>query len=113
LDNEESLSPSPTSHGYDQGLWEHHAFLFRHNQSAATLDLHDYYPPSSQRPDLLDLFKKNINCMIQFAHMPAVSAMLHETRRDELRSDEEALMFSIYYATIASLEEDEVSHDAL
>lgn len=49
--------------------------------------------------------------MVQLVHMPVVSAMLRDTRGDELPPADEALMFSIYYAAVASLDQDAVSED--
>jgi phosphohistidine phosphatase SixA len=111
-DEVERAVSSPSSHGFERDLWERHGFLFRHNQSSAMLDLRGYHPPSSQRQDLLDVFKKNVNCMMQLVHMPAVSAMLHEVRGDEIPPADEALMFSVYYAAVASLDENEVSDNS-
>ena len=51
--------------------------------------------------------------MIQLVHMPAVFAMLRGTRGAEMPPADEALMFSIYYAAVASLDESEVSDDTL
>jgi hypothetical protein len=113
LDDQERFLPSLPSEVYDSGLWERHALLFRHSQSSATLDLRGYHPTLSQRPDLLDTFKKNINCMIQFVHMPAVSAMLSRAHDSEMPPANEVLMFSIYYATLISLDENEVRGNTL
>ena len=58
------------------------------------------------------MFSENVNLITQFVHMPTVTKMARELRgggRMRLTPANEALMFSIYYAAITSMEEDEVS----
>jgi hypothetical protein len=51
--------------------------------------------------------------MIQLVHLSTVSAMVYGTRSDEIPPADEALLFSIYYGAVASLDENEVSDDTL
>jgi hypothetical protein len=50
--------------------------------------------------------------MIRIVHVPTVAKMVRDLRRSDMTSltpANEALMFSIYYAAITSMEEDDVS----
>lgn len=91
---------------------ERHAFLFRHNLSAPIHDLREFHPLPSQIPFLLDTFAENVNFILQIVHVPTVRKMIREVRNADithLTPTNEALMFSIYYATVTSMEEDDVS----
>jgi hypothetical protein len=90
---------------------ERHAFLFGHNLSPEHPDHHQFHPLPSQIPFLLDVFSENVNFTIQAVHLPTITSMIRDLRGDitRLTPVNEALMFSIYYAAITSMEEDDVS----
>ena len=91
---------------------ERHAFLFRHNLSASASDVCDFRPLPSQVPFLLDVFAENINSVIRIVHVPTVARIVRELRGGDIKTlspANEALMFSIYYAAITSMEDDDVS----
>ena len=91
---------------------EHHPFLFRHNLSPSGPNLRDLRPLPSQIPFLLEVFSENVNVLLRIVHMPTVAKMVRDLRHDsatQLAPSNEALMFSIFYATVISMEEDEVS----
>jgi hypothetical protein len=91
---------------------ERNAFLFGHNLSSSNHDIHDFHPLPSQIPFLLDVFSENVNVMIQVVHLPTISKMIRDLRGSDMTSLKpvnEALLFSIYYAAITSMEEDDVS----
>ena len=95
---------------------ERHAFLFRHNLSTSSPYLRDLHPLPSQIPFLLEIFLENVNVLLRIVHMPTITQTVRDLRDGSmarLTSSNEALMFSIYYAAIASMEEDEVSHGIL
>ncbi|TAQ88114.1 hypothetical protein B7494_g3582 [Chlorociboria aeruginascens] len=90
---------------------ERHAFLFKHNLSPLTPNLRQFCPASSEIPLLLDLFSANVNCLVQVVHIPTVTKMIHGLYGDDIMSLEpsnQALIFSICYAAINSLEEEDV-----
>ncbi|KAJ5833196.1 hypothetical protein N7474_001507 [Penicillium riverlandense] len=90
---------------------ERHAFLFRHNLSPFIPDLREFHPLPSQIPFLLDVFCENVNVFAQIVHRPSVEKMVRELRGSDLTSlkpGNEALIFSIYYAAITSMEDDDV-----
>ena len=62
-------------------------------------------------PFLLDVFSENINIIVPIVHLPTITKMIRGLRGNDvtrLTSANEALMFSIYYAAITSMEEDDV-----
>ncbi|KAK6076879.1 fungal specific transcription factor domain-containing protein [Seiridium cupressi] len=89
-----------------------HGFLFGHQLRPSVPDLHELHPLPSQTPFLLNVFSENVNFIIQAVHMPTIVNMsrnLHRDNTTHLTIAEEALLFSMYYAAIASMEEDDVS----
>ena len=91
---------------------ERHAFLFRHNLNSLAPDLRDFHPLPSQIPFLLNVFSENVNFIYPIVHMPTITKMVRGSRGTDmmrLSPANEALMFSIYYAAITSMEEDDVS----
>ena len=91
---------------------ERHAFLFRHNLATPVRNLGEIQPLPSQIPFLLDVFSENVNIFIRIVHMPTVTQMVRGLRCSGmacLTPSNEALMCSIYYAAIVSMEEDDVS----
>ncbi|KAF2101309.1 hypothetical protein NA57DRAFT_72750 [Rhizodiscina lignyota] len=90
---------------------ERHAFLFRHNLSPSAPDVREFYPLPSQIPFLVDIFAENVNIFIQAVHIPTVKKMIRSLRGSNLTRltpANEALMFSICYAAINSMEEDDM-----
>ena len=91
---------------------ERHGFLFRHNLTSSAPNLSEFQPLPSQVPFLLDVFSENVNILVQIVHMPTITKMVRSSRGTgmmHLSPANEALMFSIYYAAITSMEEDDVS----
>ncbi|OJJ43035.1 hypothetical protein ASPZODRAFT_136578 [Penicilliopsis zonata CBS 506.65] len=90
---------------------ERHAFLFRHNLGLSGSKLSDFRPLPSQIPFLLEVFAENVNLPLQILHMPTITRMVRDLRGSDeasLTPSNEALMLSIYYAAITSMEEDDV-----
>jgi len=111
-DDEASSGKSPSTQKVERTPSEHHAFLFGHNLSSLTHDLCEFHPLPSQIPFLLDVFAENVNFIIQIVHIPTVTKIVRDLRGSDvtrLTPANEALMFSIYYAAIISMEEDEVN----
>jgi hypothetical protein len=104
-------SPSSTQE-LERTPSERHAFLFRHNLSPSTSDLREFHPLPSQIPFLLDIFSENVNGIMRIVHIPTLTKMVRDLRGSDMKSltpANEALMFSIYYAAVTSMEEDDVS----
>ena len=111
-EDEASPGKSPSTQELERTPSERHAFLFRHNLSPSTPDLREFHPLPSQIPFFLDVFSENVNSIIRIVHVPTVAKMVRDLRGSDMTSltpANEALMFSIYYAAITSMEEDDVS----
>jgi hypothetical protein len=75
-------------------------------------DLRKFHPLPSQIPFLLGVFSESVNCVAQIVHMPTVTKIVRHFPGSDaacLTPANEALMFSIYYAAIVAMEEDDVS----
>ncbi|KAJ5762251.1 uncharacterized protein N7511_005633 [Penicillium nucicola] len=110
-DAETSPEKTPSTQELEQTPSDRHAFLFRHNLSTAAPNLTNLHPLPSQIPFLLDVFAENVNIVLQIVHLPTIKAMVRDWRSREMKEltpVNEALMFSIYYAAITSMEEDDV-----
>lgn len=112
--SEDDASPgkTPSTQELERTPSERHAFLFRHNLSPSAPDLREFHPLPSQIPFLLDVFSENVNFFIQIVHIPTITKMIRDLRGSGMARctpANEALMFSIYYAAITSMEEDDVS----
>ena len=111
-EDEASSTKTPSTQELERTPSERHAFLFRHNLSPSAPNLHEFHPLPSQIPFLLDVFSENVNFFIQTVHVPTVAKMVRDMRGSGMARStpaNEALMFSIYYAAIISMEEDDVS----
>ncbi|KAJ5885107.1 hypothetical protein N7495_009617 [Penicillium taxi] len=106
-----SSQNTPSTLELERSPSERHAFLFRHNLHSSTSDLREYHPLPSQIPFLLDVFAANVNAYAQVIHLPTVTKMIRDLRGDmtRLTPANEALVFSIYYATVTSMEEDDIN----
>lgn len=91
---------------------ERHNFLFRHDLSRSNPDTRDFHPLPSQIPFLLDVYAENVHLFNRIMHLPSVVKMVRDLRGSAITSltpANEALLFSIYYAAVASMEDDDVS----
>ncbi|KAI1748769.1 hypothetical protein F4782DRAFT_341852 [Xylaria castorea] len=113
-EDEELSGTSPSTYELERTASERHAFLFQHNLNSSGPDLRDLHPLPSQIPFLLDVFKENINFAVQILHMPTVNKIARRSRGSDITSltpANEALLFSIYYAAITSMEDDDVMNN--
>ena len=110
-DDETSPGKSPSTQELDRTPSERHAFLFRHNLGSPTQDSREFHPLPSQIPFILSIFAENVNMVVQMVHMPTMTKMARDLRLNDSSSitpANEALLFSLYYAAITSMEEDDV-----
>ena len=110
-DDETASAKTLSTQEHARSPSERHAFLFRHNLSLSAPDLNEFHPLPSQIPFLLDVFSENVNFVVRCVHMPSVTKMIRNSRGNGMRLTpaNEALMFSIYYAAIISMEDEDVS----
>ncbi|KAI1351039.1 hypothetical protein F5Y01DRAFT_325585 [Xylaria sp. FL0043] len=110
-EDEDPSDTAPSTHDLERIASERHAFLFGHNLNPSSPDLRELHPLPSQVPFLLDVFTENVNFIVQIVHMPTIRKMTRRSRvsdRSSTSPAQEALMFSIYYAAISSMDDDDV-----
>ncbi|KAL1850533.1 hypothetical protein Plec18170_006818 [Paecilomyces lecythidis] len=110
-ENESSPGKISSAQGPERTPYERNAFLFRNHLSSSAPNLSEFHPLPSQVPFLLDVFVENVNCVAGLVHMPTVTKIVREWRASgmtRLIPSNEALMFSIYYTAVASMDEDDV-----
>jgi hypothetical protein len=107
-DEQESPDKSST-HENDRTPAERHAFVFGHNLKPATD--RDFRPLPFQVAFLIDVYAENVGTVGQIVHMPTIRKMTRDMRNggQDLSPANEALMFSIYYAAVISMEDNDVS----
>jgi hypothetical protein len=105
---ESDVEASPESVDHDKNSMDHQSFVFGYR--SADVDLRPLHPLPSQIPFIWQVYSENVHPILKIVHMPTMSKLIKDLRNnlDTLTPATEALMFSIYYAAITSLEEDEV-----
>ncbi|KAK0636024.1 fungal-specific transcription factor domain-containing protein [Bombardia bombarda] len=103
-------SPGKSSNDTERTASERHAFLFGHNLGSPSPASENLHPASSHVMELLRIFKRSANDVIQIVHMPTVVKMASDMNSSGLRPSpsNEAVLFAIYYAAITSMEEEDV-----
>ncbi|KFY27854.1 hypothetical protein V493_03261 [Pseudogymnoascus sp. VKM F-4281 (FW-2241)] len=110
-EDEDSPRMPQSAHELDRTPSERHSFLFQLNLSPSHPDLRKLHPLPSQIPFLLSVYSENVQAFIHILHMPTVTQIVRDMRDSNMASltpANEALLFSIYYATVTSMEEDDV-----
>ncbi|RYP74727.1 hypothetical protein DL770_007546 [Monosporascus sp. CRB-9-2] len=107
-DSEDGSSPSGTvCHSYaDHG--DHHGFVLGYKSSE--VDLSKLRPLPSQIPFIWQVYVENVDPLVKILHVPTMNKIIRDCRNgmNNLSPGLEALMFSIYFGSITSMEEDEV-----
>lgn len=115
-EDEDSLGKTPSTVELDRTPSERHGFMFGHNLSKSSSSLRSYRPLPSQIPFLISVFSENVNLFVQTVHIPTINKMIRDLRGKDMSNlgpSYEALLFSIYYAAITSMEEDDVSNNII
>ncbi|CAH0050911.1 unnamed protein product [Clonostachys solani] len=110
-EDEDSLGKTPSTVELDRTPSERHGFMFGHNLSKSSSSLRSYRPLPSQIPFLISVYSENVNLFVQTVHIPTINKMIRDLRGKDMSNlgpSYEALLFSIYYAAITSMEEDDV-----
>ena len=86
----------------------HQSFIMGYN--SADVNLRSLHPLPSQIPFYWQTFLANVNPMVKILHIETMNKVIKEVQNnlDSLSGSTEALMFSIYFATITSMATDEV-----
>ena len=106
--DESDLDATPESVDNDKSLTNHQSFIFGYR--SADVDLRPLHPLPSQIPFIWQVYQENVDPILKVIHVPTMSKVIKDLRNnmDSLTPSTEALMFSIYYASITSLDEEEV-----
>ncbi|KAI1389584.1 fungal-specific transcription factor domain-containing protein [Hypoxylon trugodes] len=111
-EDEDSPGKTPSStQEVDRTPSERSAFLFRHNLSPLSPDIRELRPLPSQLPFLLNVYAESVNVMCQGVHIPTVAKMIRDLRGGDLSTlspANEALIFAISYASVTSMDDDDV-----
>ncbi|KAF5680882.1 hypothetical protein FHETE_270 [Fusarium heterosporum] len=86
----------------------HNAFIFGYR--TADVDLENHWPLPSHIPFLWSVYQDNVEPLLKVLHIPTMEPIFRDARKDrkQLSPAHEALVWSIYYAAIMSLEPEEV-----
>jgi hypothetical protein len=105
---ESDVEATPESINHEKSLIEHQSFILGYR--SADVDLRPLHPLPSQIPFIWQVYQENVDPILKVIHVPSMSKVIKELRYnlDGLTPSMEALMFSIYYASITSLDEEEV-----
>ncbi|KAL2756560.1 hypothetical protein ACRALDRAFT_2101707, partial [Sodiomyces alcalophilus JCM 7366] len=108
-DTEDEITPDPSPEsalGSDSA--QHQGFLFAYRSVEA--DLSKFHPPPSQILYMWRTYQENVEPLVKVLHVPSMDRLFQGIIQQtvDLSPGNEALVFSIYYATITSLEDDDV-----
>lgn len=92
---------------------DHQSFIMGYNSS--DVNLKSLHPLPSQIPFYWQTFLENVQPLVKIMHTPTMNKVIKEVQNnlDSLSKSTEALMFSIYFATITSMNANEVSKTLL
>ncbi|KAI0853539.1 fungal-specific transcription factor domain-containing protein [Daldinia vernicosa] len=87
---------------------DHHGFVLGY--SSSNVDLRKLHPLPSQIPFFWQVYQENVDPLVKILHVPTMNKIIRELRSnmDDISPGMEALMFAIYYASITSMEDNEV-----
>ncbi|KAI4865526.1 fungal-specific transcription factor domain-containing protein [Hypoxylon rubiginosum] len=104
--SDDGSSPSTLNLYTDQV--DHHGFVLGY--SSSNVDLRKLHPLPSQIPFIWQVYQENVDPLVKVLHVPSMNKTIRDLRNNmnDISPGLEALMFAIYYASITSMEEDEV-----
>jgi hypothetical protein len=108
LDEDEDDYPSPgtsISNSTNQP-----AFIF--NMLSTNVDMAQLHPPPEHVPMYWQLFKENVDALVKTYHIPSREGMIMNNTKqlDSLDRAQECTMFSIYFAAITSIKQEECKY---
>ena len=103
--DDEDDYPSPGSG--DSAAANHHGFIF--SFSSTILSLRNFHPPNTQIMTYWDIYKSNIAPIMKLLHTPYTESMISQASKDldHISKPMETLLFSIYYAVVTSIPDNE------
>lgn len=110
-DQEPSLNQSSSQKQHLHGT-DHTSFLFGYR--SADVDLSALHPTAEQTPLLWQIYQENVEMLLKVVHVPTMDKLFRNgVRTNDLVPEDEALIFAIYFAAVASMEDAEVSFHAI
>lgn len=102
----DSDAPAPPSDALTEP--NHQSFIMGY--SSSEVDLKALHPLPSQIPFYWQTFLENVQPLVKILHTPTMNKVIKEVQNnlDSLSKSTEALMFAIYFATITSMNANEV-----
>ncbi|KAI0170020.1 fungal-specific transcription factor domain-containing protein [Hypoxylon sp. FL1284] len=87
---------------------DHHAFVLGY--SSSNVDLRKLHPLPSQIPFIWQVYQENVDPLVKILHVPTMNKTIRDLRSNmnDISPGLESLMFAIYYASITSMEDEEV-----
>jgi len=110
-DEDDALSsgstPSPTLFRRPRSEIFHQSFFFQRDPGAYNLE--ELHPLPSQIPFMWQKYVESVDPLVKILHVPSMNKTLREMDGNvkSLAVDMEAVMFSVYLAAVASLNEEE------
>ncbi|KAI4124847.1 MAG: hypothetical protein LQ338_004601 [Usnochroma carphineum] len=103
--DDEDDYPSPGSGSSASA--NHQGFIF--SFSSTILSLRNFHPPANQILTYWDVYKENVDPLVKIFHRPSTEKTLSEAAKDldHISKPLECLMFSIYFAAVTSLSDEE------
>ncbi|KAL8900333.1 MAG: hypothetical protein Q9207_005748, partial [Kuettlingeria erythrocarpa] len=97
--------PSPGSGSSASG--NHQGFVF--SFSSIILSLRNYHPPANQVLTYWEVYKENVDPLLKILHRPSTEKILSDAAKDldHVSKPLECMMFSIYFAAVTSLSDEE------
>jgi hypothetical protein len=88
-----------------------HAFLFGHNLRGGPPPLEQFKPAPQHFPYLFQIFVDNVSMLLQVVHVPSVAGTMRRLKNGiapDMKLSDQALMFAVFYASVMSMEEEEI-----
>jgi hypothetical protein len=106
-DSDDAESPHDVSIALEHG--DHHGFILGYRSS--DVDLKKLHPLPSQLPFIWQIYVENVDPLVKILHVPTMTQTIREatTNLKDISASLEALLFSIYFAAITSMEPEDVS----
>lgn len=107
-DSQESDDES-TPGSVEEQLLDHQSFIMGYR--SADVDLRSLHPLPSQVPFMWQIYQENVEPVLKILHVPSINQLIRDNRAclRDLKPSTEALMFSIYYAAVTSMDADDVT----
>ncbi|ESZ93647.1 hypothetical protein SBOR_5952 [Sclerotinia borealis F-4128] len=108
-DEEDSDGDSPIPPPSSTTQPDHQSFVMGY--SSADVNMKALHPLPSQIPFYWSTFLENVMPLVKLLHVPTMNKVIKEVQHnlDTISKSTEALMFSIYFATITSMSNEEVA----